>query len=579
MSEKQGEDEKKKSDAKGILYLGEDEGFWQDLKEGFKVFKQINFEFNLFYENDSQAIQSFLRHIYTERPRVVFIDLAKNTPAMLHLLRCQTRLNSPTKPFVIALTGYTQGDEVKRQAIMAGAQCVHVKSAETEAVIYDAFCFAFQNSFEDHGFAMAKMSDEVQVFFPAKVGVLSPKGLRVESNYKGNLGETVLFNTYWSNKGVMKTRLAQIGSQEPKDLYYNFDYAQELSFEYGPFEMPEGKTPEEIEKLKKERALEIQESKEAMANWVAKQKGESKPKALKTLVVDKELTLFEDQPLSDSFPFVMRIQPYLVKVKQELMRHHPHMIAYNMENVDPEELEANQDLAHMFNEGKNLQYLIKVIRSIGDFEPFIVVFNTMHDTKKLQKVLNYSQIIGHKEPLNPELIVKMAQLLERKLFGGEDPFGQDVVVLDKTKDWTYAEFEKSVTLTACSENDLYFDCDEEFDLGLVLRLNEPANMYITIAEPPGKPKTSSRYYAIIHGIGEEEKKILRRYINSVFFREKEAAKAKEREEVQMAKERYLQEQKEKEEEERLAREEAEKADSDDGNEDSENIEKEDPQPV
>ncbi len=551
-------EEKKKSDAKVILYLGEDEGYWQDLKEGLKNFKQINFEFNLHYESNPKKIQNFTKLIYDERPRVVFIDLAKNTEQMLHLLRIQSRINSPTnKPTVIALTAYKQGREVVRQAIMAGAQCVHVKSGEVDAVVYDAVCFAFHEVLEDHGFAMAKMDDVVVAYFPAKVSVLSPKGLRLESNFKIRPGEECKLRTFWKNNNIMPSSYMTSGNQESKDLYYNFDYAQELGFEYLDPLVADEDSGQKIDDTKEteEREELIAQAKKRMLDWILAEKPKSRPKTLKTLVIDKELTLYNDQPLTDSHDFVIRVQPFLVKFKQELTRYLPQMIAYNMEEIDPEELEANQDLAHMFNEGKNLQYLIKVIKSIGDYRPFVIVFNTEHETAKLQSVLKYKQILGHRDVISSELVVKMAEILRKKYFGEEDPFGENVMVLDKSSDASYAEFESAITIVGCSENDIYFNCDKELAHGTVFKLNMPAEMYVTVTEPPGKAKVGGDYYGVIHGIGEEEKKELRRHINAVFFREKEAAKAQEKEQVEATKQKFIDAQKAKEEEERKKAEE------------------------
>lgn len=554
-------EEEKKSDAKGILYLGEDEGYWQDLKESFKAFKQINFEFNLLYETDPKKIQNFLSVIAAEKPKVVFIDLAKNTEEMLHLLRAQNRMNAIAKPFVIALTSYKQGEAVVRQAVMAGAKIVHIKSGEMDAVIYDAVAFAFFNALEDHGFATAKLDDMVGAFIPAKASVVSPKGLRVESNYKVKEGDDTKLNTYWKEKGIIKSSHMKVGSQESKDLFYNFRYAQELAIGFvDPLELPEGSEHEEerVQELKEQQMADLAKSQARMLEWVKDAKPRSRPKVLKTLVIDKDLTVYKDQPLTDSYPFVLRAQPFLIKFKAELMRFMPQMICYNMEEVDPDELEANQDLAHTYNESRNLQYLIKTVKSIGDFEPFIVVFNTPHDTAKLQKVLNYKQIVGYKQALSTDLIVKMGDILYKRYFGEGDPFGETVVVLDKKLEATYAEFETGISLTAVSENDIYFDSDEEFGIGTVLRIKSPVNMYLTIAEAPKHAKSGAKYYALINGIGEEERKDLRKYINSVFFREKEAAKIAEMEEVEKTKQKYIEEQKKKEEEEKKKAEEEEK---------------------
>ena len=65
----------KKKDAKRVFYVGEDEGYWEELVEGLKKYKQINFDFKQFDESKPERIQSILKKIQEERPRVVYIDL------------------------------------------------------------------------------------------------------------------------------------------------------------------------------------------------------------------------------------------------------------------------------------------------------------------------------------------------------------------------------------------------------------------------------------------------------------------------------------------------------------------------
>jgi tetrahydromethanopterin S-methyltransferase subunit A len=99
-------------------------------------------------------------------------------------------------------------------------------------------------------------------------------------------------------------------------------------------------------------------------------------------------------------------------------------------------------------------------------------------------------------------------------------------------------------------------------------------MYITVLPAPEHTTISSQYYGIIHGIGEEERKELRRFINSVFFRTLDTEKANDANEVAKIKQQYVQKQeeaieekkkiaaaeaKEKEEEQKKAQELAEKA--------------------
>lgn len=550
----------KKKDAKRVFYVGEDEGYWEELVEGLKKYKQINFDFKQFDESKPERIQSILKKIQEERPRVVYIDLEKNTDAMIHLLRAQIRMNTPYVPFVVALTTYTQGEEMIRQAIMAGCQCVHMKSGEFDSVIYDTICFAFHAALEHHGFATAKLDDDINAYFPAKVSVVSPEGIRVESNYSVNLGQDYILNTHWSSTGVIESKRVFVSSQTREDLFYNYRYAQEFGFEFlPPLDLEEGIEAEEAEKLAQEHEERGYEIEECMYKWISDNLKLSSPKKLKALVVDKDLTLYDNQPLSDSYDFVVRLQPYLVKPKAELTQLKPQMIAYNFEELNPEELEASQDVAHMFNELNNLKHIVKTIKSMTAYEPFIVAFNTNIPTDELKEKLNYNQVLGHSVPLSGDILVKMGNILIQKLNkNSEAAMGE--IVLDKKLPCTYAEFETTIKVIALSENDIYFNTDEDLKIGTVIRINHPSSLFITIAEPPKRSKADAKYFGIVHGVGELEKKELRRFVNSVFFRPKEASKEKEREYIEKIKEQFLQKAKE-EEEAKLGEEQDEEKDS------------------
>jgi CheY-like chemotaxis protein len=571
MSEEDKNVPQKKGMENGVIFLGEDQGYWESLKHGFAHFKQLKFDFELRYEANPKKIQNFIKFIFNQKPKVVFVDLSKNTLEMLHVLRAQIRTNMAIKPFVIALVDYNQGKNVLQQAIMAGANCAHIKSGEVEAVVYDAIAFAFSNALEDHGFATAKLNDETSVFVPAKVSLVSPGSIRIENNFKIIKDEKYFLHNYWSNKGILKTPLAKAKNQEIEDLFYNFEYAQEFAFQFvPPVEVDEDMEDDEIEQIKMEVQHQMKEAKKGMLEWIEDNRDKSKPKLIKCVVIDKEMNFYMHKPLTDSYDFVIRVQPFLQKVKKELLKIQPQMIVFNFEEVDPKEREANEDIAYMYNDAKNLQYLIKVIKSMDDFDPFLIVFNSEHDTKKLQKTLNYPQIIAHKENINTDLVAKMAGLLEKKLYGDEAAFGENVVILDKNHQATYVEIEIPITIIACSENDFYFNTEEDFEIGTILRLNHPVNMYITIAETPKFSKEQAKYYAVVNGIGEDELQDYRKFINSVFFRDKMQKREEEAAEFEKKKEEFVKKQEEekqkkiaeekrKKEEEARAKKEAEEA--------------------
>lgn len=531
-----------------VVYIGSDIGYFQLLSDKLLgTYKQLNLEFEQVSKETGKDIQSLIPYLRTERPKIIYVDFSTLTAQMLHLVRVLTRLNGVAKPAIIGLVDYKQGIDPIQKSLLAGIRCVHIKSAELDAVVFDSICFGFPESVEDHGFATAKLDDEITAYIPCKVGIIARDGIRVESNFPTSVGSTYNIHTYWTNKGFLKTPQAQCASTSSEDLYYNFKYAQEFGFEFAPaFEPTEEMEPEQIEQFEQERIFTINECKERMEDWVDSNLKKSAPKLLKTLMIDKSFTFYKDQPLSDEYPFVIRCQPYLKNVKEELLRTHPQLIVFNMEDVSSEELEANEDIAYTYNETRTLQFLIKVLKTIPGYTPFIIVFNAEgHDTEKLQKVLSYKQIISHKESITPALVLKMAKLLETRLNSGLGPSDVTTIFLQKDDPASYGEIELSINIIACSENDLYFNSESEITLGTVLRINLPAPMFLAVVEPPKNSRVPSQFYAVIHAIGEVEKKELRRFINSVFFREHEQKKQAEKEEIEKKKQAIVQKKDEK----------------------------------
>jgi hypothetical protein len=478
----------------------------------------------------------------------------------LHLLRVLSRLNAIIKPSVVGLMDITTNKDIMKAAVMAGTPLVHIKSSEMEAVVYDAICMAFHDALEDHGYATAQLSDNVNAYIPCKVGVLSPMGIRLESNFKIAEGSQYFLKTYWFEKGMIKSPTVFAANQYQYDIYYNYDYAQEFGFEFvPPPEFSEGTPPEVFEQRQKERDFAEAEAKERMSEWVDNNQKNSYPKKLKVLVIDKELNFFNEQPRTDEYDYVIRCQPYLKYVKKELLHDYAQLIVYNLEEVDTEELEANEDLAFTFNETRTLQYIVKVIRSIEGYNPYIIIFNSKdHDTKKLQKLLNYNGIVAYKEMLTPELVIKMAGMLESKLSANFQEYEVPTVVINKKDMMSYAEFQLPVTILAASEQDLYFTSEIELKENTVLRMELHGAIHVTVAPPPKSNLHPTAYYGLIHGVSEKDKMELRRWVNSVFFRQLEDQKKAEKEEVAKVKQQAI-ERKKKEEEEaaRLAAEKAE----------------------
>ena len=551
-----------------IIYIGSDIGYWRSLSSKFSnIYTSQAFEFLDLYGKSASEIQKLIKLIRAHRPKVVFADLSQNSQEMLHVVRVLTRLNGVHKPFVMGLVDLKQSIFASQRAILSGVTCVHIKSVEQSSVVYNSMCFKFPDILIPHGFATAKLEDSIKGRVPSTISIVSEEGIRIESNLDLSLGERYPVHTRWSEKGIVKSPNMQCASSTQEDIYYNYKYAQELGFEFvDDVVIQEGMSEDDIFALEHERKKDLLDSQTLLRNWIDANKQFSKPKSLKILVIDKELNFYDGEKLTDEFPFVLRCQPYIKQVKEYLRKVLPQLIIFNYEEVSDEELELNQDISFTFNDSHSLKRLVKSLRSLNGYTPYIIIFNGRNiDTKRVQMNLNYSNIISYSEPLTTEMVLKMSIMLKDKLQDQNITFDDNTIFLDKDHSATYAELEIDMQLVAISENDLYFNSEIELDERTVIKLKKPVNMYISIAPPPQNSQVQSTYYAVIHTIGEVERSELRQFINSVFFRKHEEKKLEEKKAVEELKLKALTKKREELKKEKEEQEESKKKESEETN--------------
>ena len=317
-----------------------------------------------------------------------------------------------------------------------------------------------------------------------------------------------------------------------------------------PVESTDDLTAEEFEEKQIKRQGIVEESRYKLRKWLGENEFNSKPKFLKAYVIDKSGVFFDLKPQTDLYPYVYRIQPFIQNAKKELTNHFPQLIMYNMEYIEKETLEANADIAHTYNDSRMFQHLTKTIKEVyKDNPPLIIIFNSgEYDTNYMQKVFNYPNLLAVQDVMTYEHARKMAGMLEKKITPSLPSPNKGDVYIDKNIDASYGEIEMDIDLAACSENDIFFTSDETFEVGTVLRVSLPVPMYITIMPIPEYSKATGYYYGFIHGIGEDERKKLRRFINSVFFRVLDSEKQQSASQVEKRKQDYINSKKAKEEE-------------------------------
>lgn len=539
----------KKINPNQIFYIGNDLSFVGNLRDYLDNLSSKKFDFKVLAANDEKKIQNYIHLIMEEKPKIVLIDFSQNLKATTHLCRVWERTNFHIDiPIVGICDNENSTAGLIEVLITSKVKCVQLKSAELDSIAYNILKLGFKDIKKQHEFALAKMDDLVHAFYPAKASLINENFLKIESDLKIQPKQVVRINNFWHNSQVIKSNLFMCVDQTQANIYYSYKYQQIFQMAHVD---PVNKAPdmevEEFDKKNEERKELVVESKHRLNKWLKTKSYDSVPKFLKALVIDKKCVLYKDMPLTDSYDFVLRVQPYLENAKRELINIRPNIIVYNLEDVTKEEIEANPDIAHTFNESRMLQHVIKTASDVlSKNPPIIIVFNAgEYTTDYLKKVFKYPNILAVSEEIQAELVLKMINMLKTKISSSLPTNKKGEIYLDKASNESYIEIATQIEIKGLSENDVYFSTEQIIKPGTVLKVNLPIPMFITVVEPPERAKIDSSYYAIIHGIGELERKRLRRFINGVFFRSLDASKEKEREQIEALKEKYQNKENEK----------------------------------
>lgn len=166
----------------------------------------------------------------------------------------------------------------------------------------------------------------------------------------------------------------------------------------------------------------------------------------------------------------------------------------------------------------NLEFVSKIITSIktiDNFDPVIIIANSLSTGNALQKVLSYPLILVTKTFLDTPFILSLIRSFEvRKLkkemtsqshfFSGNDPRRS-------------VEVKCEIRISSLTEHEIVFLSQTKLPPLAILHFHLPLDFNATIvSERPENAHSESFYYiAIIHGMTEDKLEILRKFVNKI----------------------------------------------------------------
>lgn len=498
-----------------FYYFGDDEAYFRALQGEFRKHARVPIEFKRFFETSEVRIQSLFLKIFNDRPACVFVDFSKSTQDYLHLARLISRTPFEHQFLMVGLVDYLSPPEVLKESIATGAHLNFIKSAETFDVAFGVTKLVSPQSIGEHGFANASLKEEWETGVLCKIGYVQEDGIHIESDYPLSKGDRVVLNHHWLEKRVVPSRHCFVKNVSASNMFYQFKLNADIDFLFvDDFLPPEGMDQEEIKAKNEERDELVRYHKKQLKKWLDDHADSSQEKRAKVLVVDYEFNFYQDQARTDKHPYTIRCIPFFNNISQELDRLNPQVIAVNLDTGDKPK-----------NTLDALRTLVSILHTrVSDVSPYLIVFGSDLSSQDLQDSLQYAQTIAHSENLSPELLIKMADMLQKKMANVQAiPAKQQLkVFIKKNHPASVAEILKPVQVVKLSETDMILQSEFQYPPGTNLHFLKPVEMFVNI-QPVAKPSGKlPEYYGLIHSIGESEKKELRRFVNSVFFRDHDA---------------------------------------------------------
>ncbi len=523
-----------------VFYLGNDEAYFKTLQRDFKKYTRFDIDLRQLYESEESKIQSLFVEIYKLNPVLVFIDYSNSSQDYLHITRLITRTPLEKKIITVGLLDLLTPPEILEESISAGVDFAHIKQSDAFDVIFDISRSLSPQDKMQHGFATAKLKEEIYVGVPAKVGYIEQQGIHIETDYPLSKGDRVRLKTHLNDKKVFPSQEVFIQATSKSNLFYQFKQNADAQFLFvDEFIAPEGMDPDDLESKKLDRMDSIDRYKKELQKWIDDNLSRSLEKKAKVLVVDQDFTFYLDQKRTDKHPYTIRCVPFLSDMHGELDRLRPQVIAVSLEK--PETPTTKNNVQMLLN-------LVGVLKAqFAELSPFIVIFNTETGSKEFQTLLSYDHVMATEAPFSVDVMVRMAEIFEKKMkkaqvIGVKD---EEKVFIKKTNLASNAHIMISINITKISETDIFFESDAPFSENMNLKFSFPVNMYVNIVPIKGQGKVPE-YHGLIHALGESDKMELRRFVNSVFFREHDQKLQSESAEFKKLNEKKLAERQEKE---------------------------------
>lgn len=505
-----------------VVYFGKDLKYWAKIqKEYSRKYSHLAPTFALLDVDKFLSPREAFTTIYRKKYNVIYLDFSEDPTKCLRLAKLLTKNNVTRKFSTVALHELSGARKAMQKTLLAGVRISHIKCVEMHDVIYDPIAMLNIELAPKIEYAIRPIKQDFKLKQDIRISYVAKDHFHVETNSMLTENEVIVADGHLLND-VMPSNRFVVRNPGQENLYYNTRFSYDLYFTFldNDFfrvteadwiatqftESPPQKkgwnaavSRKELDKRKRtsERiAAEI-------AEWIAHHKDTfpKKPK-LKVLILDETLEIFNQiDAYEGELSFLAEVQTSLPNDAYQISRTKSHLIVVR---YDP-----------LINNAKAIEKIIAKIKSMNDYDPYLVVFGIEKKfVDEYKKQFSYSNLIIHEDVVDLSMVEKLANKIDARFHINNL---DEVTFLNTTHNDPFMTVEFKAKYIFLSESLAFFECAREIPMWTVLKTSDPIDMFLTVIPiPPAfeQMRGAQRYCALINGLGEIEKAKLRKAINS-----------------------------------------------------------------
>lgn len=468
--------EKKMTAKKIIFYLGKQEKFlsyFNSYKEKNPSFEHRLKQIKCLTLDDFALVSNDILKYKVDILIIESFLLSKNALTVINLLKSHSAL----KDMKFVLSFVDKEEQLRHeQFYSSGLDYSFLVTEEIELVFKDIMHLAADSSVEQEQFAtVSEISIPISAHFFGHISSLSEKRLLLETSLPVKEEEELNLSLIDTLEKPLNTVVVKKESSFAPRSYFNFG----------------------IECSSLEEAESVLNFKTDLFETVIQSN-------TSFLLFDNRLEIFEPLAsyLSETESYV-RWADKLIVCEDFITSRKPQVILYQME-VEPADLNAGELLN--YNGATTFEALIRIVKAISDYKPYILVFNERSRSQAYRKVFDYKNIVVNRKPFEIGHLEMVVESYSRQRGEGGD-------YVPKSKENQFVSLESTIKIHSLSEKYLTFSCEKTLQTFVTFKLKTPTFTVLVTVIPSFEGDPVNTYTGLVSSASETEKQEVRRLVN------------------------------------------------------------------